>query len=189
MYAAANDWQEGAGVEAHDRVTESSEAQVRPLPGKHAEDELTRLMSRHDRPLYSFLYAILLDPSSVHDCLQDTYMRAYVQLREGRPVETAWLYRVSYNRAMDELRRRWRVKSGEVEVEVEPTIGDVDRLLAIEEAFSDLSILDREVLFLHGCAGYKTDEIGTLLGTSGAAVRQRLYRARDRFRRLYEAEA
>lgn len=161
------------------------------LPGvrsrQQAEEQLIQLMTEHERPLYAFLHSILSDPSSVHDCLQDIYMRAYMHLRNGGRIETAWLYRVGYHRAVDELRRRRRVSFDEVETVY--AHGDVDRNLAIEEALSYLAPLDRQVLFLHACAGFKTDEIGTLLGVSGAAIRQRLYRARDRVRRVYEAEA
>ena len=48
---------------------------------------------------------------------------------------------------------------------------------------------DREVLYLFDVAGFKTDEIGAMLGVRGSAVRQRLSRARERFRLLYGAEA
>jgi RNA polymerase sigma-70 factor, ECF subfamily len=179
-YAALDTSQRGTRVETRERIPGSNE-----IPAdRRAEEQLTRLMLEHERPLYAFLYSLLSDPSGVHDCLQDTYMRAYLQLRDGGRVETAWLYRVGYNRAMDELRRRWRSKTETVEA-ARPG-GDIDRRLAIEEALSHLSLLDRQVLFLYGYAGFKTDEIGILLGTSGAAVRQRLYRARDRVRRLYE---
>jgi DNA-directed RNA polymerase specialized sigma24 family protein len=44
------------------------------------------------------------------------------------------------------------------------------------------------VLYLFGVAGFKTDEIASLLGVRGSTVRQRMYRARERFRNLYGAE-
>jgi RNA polymerase sigma-70 factor (ECF subfamily) len=144
-------------------------------------------MTEHERPLYAFIRSILSDPSSVHDCLQDTYMRAYLHLRDGGQIETAWLYRVGYHRAIDELRRRRQLSSEKVESVC--ALGDMDRHLRIEEALNCLAPFDRRVLFLYAYAGFKTDEIGTLLGVSGAAVRQRLYRARDRIRRHCEAEA
>jgi RNA polymerase sigma-70 factor (ECF subfamily) len=151
-----------------------------------APDQLMRLMTDHERPLFAYLYSLLRDVSAVRDCLQDTFLRAYLHLRDGRPIETAWLYRVAHNRAMDEYRRRWPVWSaGEEPVQLYDPTG---RRLEVQEALDELPALDREVLFLHCYVGFKTDEIAERLGISGAAVRQRLYRARDRFRTVYQAD-
>jgi RNA polymerase sigma-70 factor (ECF subfamily) len=146
-----------------------------------------KLMSDHERPLSAYLNSLLQDSHAVRDCLQDTFLRAYLHLRNGRSIETAWLYRVAHNRAMDEYRRR-PLLYAEV-VNAAPSHDRTDRRMELQEAFDGLSQLDREVLFLYCYAGFKTEEIGERLGVSGAAVRQRLYRARDRFRSLYQAEA
>src|SRR5436309_2894689 len=119
---------------AGDRIGDASRASPDGAGQRGAEEQLTELMTEHERPLYAFLYSVLTDRSSVQDCLQDTYMRAYECLRTGGEVQTAWLYRVGYNRAMDELRRRSRVAREGVEVS---ELGDnVDRHLVVEEALS-----------------------------------------------------
>jgi DNA-directed RNA polymerase specialized sigma24 family protein len=100
-------------------------------------------------------------------------------------VECMTACRMGYNQAMDELRRR-RVVAGTVDES--PSADSVDRRLMIEEGLGQVSHLDRQIIFLHAYAGFKTDEIGILLGISGPAVRQRLYRARQRIRRLYESD-
>ena len=48
--------------------------------------------------------------------------------------------------------------------------------------------MDREVLYLFEIAGFKTGEIGAMLGIRRSAVRQHLMRARQRFRALYSGE-
>jgi RNA polymerase sigma-70 factor (ECF subfamily) len=64
-----------------------------------------------------------------------------------------------------------------------------DESLAVQQVLERLSPPDREVLYLFDVAGFKTDEIGAMLGVRGTAIRQRLSRARERFRLLYGAEA
>jgi RNA polymerase sigma-70 factor (ECF subfamily) len=59
----------------------------------------------------------------------------------------------------------------------------------VESVLAQLSPQDREVLYLFDVAGFKTDEIGAMIGVRGTAVRQRLSRARDRFRLLYGDES
>ena len=66
----------------------------------------------------------------------------------------------------------------------EPT----DQVLAVQQVIEQLSPQDREVLYLFDVAGFKTDEIGAMLGVRGSAIRQRLSRARERFRVLYGVE-
>lgn len=73
-------------------------------------------------------------------------------------------------------------------LEIVPVSDDTDQNLAIQSVLAQLSPQDREVLYLFDVAGFKTDEIGEMLGARGSAIRQRLSRARQRFRTLYRTE-
>jgi RNA polymerase sigma-70 factor (ECF subfamily) len=151
-----------------------------------SEDQLVRLMNDYERPIFNFLLTIVRDPDVALDCTQDTFLRAYEHLNKGREIKAAWLYTVARNRAMDEFRRKRRTETDiealeQVPVEEQP----VEDRLAVEAAIAQLSEGDREVLYLFDVAGFKTDEIGKMLGVRGSAIRQRLSRARTRFRVAY----
>ena len=152
------------------------------------EDELVRLMDQHERPIYNFLLALLRDTDVALDCAQDTFLRAYENLRKGKPVNGQWLFKVARNRAMDEFRRRRRVQPELDKLEQIAVHESTDRVMAVRSVMERLSTVDREVLYLFDIAGFKTDEIGAMLGIRGSAVRQRLSRARERFRFLYGTE-
>ena len=116
-------------------------------------------------------------------------MRAYEHLCKKRPVNGPWLYKVARNRAMDEFRHRKRIQQAEpAKLEQTPVIEHTDRVLAVQHVLAQLSPTDREVLYLFDVAGFKTDEIGAMMGVRGSAIRQRLSRARERFRVLYGVE-
>ena len=151
------------------------------------EEGLTVLMDRYERPLYTYLVTLLRDEDVAMDCVQDTFIRAYEHLKKGREVTRNWLYTVARNRAMDEFRRRRFVRP-ELEVLERVPIGDtpIENSIDVQRALERLSPQDREVLYLYEIAGFKTAEIGAMLGVRGAAIRQRLSRARERFRQLYE---
>jgi RNA polymerase sigma-70 factor (ECF subfamily) len=146
-------------------------------------------MNDYERPIYNFLLALVRDADVALDCTQDTFLRAYEHLNKGKEIKAAWLYTVARNRAMDEFRRRRRTESDIEMLEhvPAPPRSDEDRL-AVEAAMAQLSESDREVLYLFDVAGFKTDEIGTMLGVRGSAIRQRLTRARARFRLAYGVE-
>jgi RNA polymerase sigma-70 factor (ECF subfamily) len=151
------------------------------------EDELIRLMCDHERSIYNFLLALLRDSDLALDCTQDTFLRAFENLQKGKPVNTAWLYKVARNRAMDEFRRQRRVQPELEKLEQIPIEEPTDTVMAVQHILAQLPPMDREVLYLFDVAGFKTDEIGAMLGVRGSAIRQRLSRARERFRLLYGA--
>lgn len=164
--------------------------EVRQVPEADAqiEDRLVQLMDEHERPIYNFLLAVLRDDDLALDCAQDTFLRAYEHLRRGRPVAPAWLYTVARNRAMDEFRKRRRTMNDLEGLERIPVPGPDESSLAVRQVLEQLAPADREVLYLFDVAGFKTDEIGAMLGVRGSAIRQRLSRARERFRLLYGAQ-
>ncbi|HEX8917489.1 MAG TPA: sigma-70 family RNA polymerase sigma factor [Chloroflexota bacterium] len=159
-----------------------------PASPNQIEDQLVQLMNEHERPVYNFLLTLLRDPDMALDCAQDTFLRAYQNLAKGKPVNAPWLFKVARNRAMDEFRRRRHMTAEAETLEHIPVREATDQVLAVRSILELLSPSDREVLYLFDIAGFKTDEIGAMLGIRGSAVRQRLSRARERFRTLYGTE-
>jgi len=151
--------------------------------------QLVELMNAYERPIYNFLLAILRDDDTALDCAQDTFLRAFENLRKGKPVNASWLYTVARNRAMDHFRRHRKVQNDDETLEQIAVHEPTERFLAVESVLAQLSPQDREVLYLFDVAGFKTEEIGSMLGVRGTAIRQRLSRARERFRLIYGAEA
>ena len=155
---------------------------------QEAQDCLISLMDRYERGLYSYLLTLLRDPETARDCAQDAFMRAYEQLQRGKPVNGNWLYTVARNRAIDSFRARRRLEPQsdlleQIAVQQHSIEGAVD----VQDVLALLSPQDRELLYLYEIAGFNTEEIGAMVGVRGTAIRQRLSRARERFRRLYLA--
>jgi len=164
--------------------------EVRRVPeaDDRLEHQLVGLMNDYERPIYAFLLALLHDSDAALDCAQDTFLRAYENLRKGRTVNAPWLYKVARNRAMDEFRRSKRIHPEMDTLEQIPVHENTDRVLAVRAVMQQLSSSDREVLYLFDVAGFRTEEIGSMLGVRGSAIRQRLCRARERFRLIYGAD-
>lgn len=151
---------------------------------------LVALMDRYERKLFTYLITMLRDEDTVMDCVQDTFVRAYDSLRRGSAVNAKWLYTVARNRAMDEFRRDRRLEHDEGTLtRLEWSGPNVDQTLDIQAALERLPAHDREVIYLFEVAGFKTEEMGEMLGISGSAVRQRLLRARERLRHVLDRSA
>lgn len=160
------------------------ELQAAPISRDH-DALLTDLMLELEGPLYSFIVSVVHDRDVALDCLQDTFLRAYDALRAGKSINAAWLFTVARNRSIDEFRRNRRLQHDSAALERVPVRDSRDESLVVQAVLDRLPPLDRQVLYLFVVAGFKTDEIGDIMGMTGAAIRQRLYRARERFRTLY----
>jgi len=154
------------------------------------EEEIVALMDRFETPIYNYLLSILRDHDLALDCAQDTFLRAYEALCKRKRINGSWLYTVARNRAVDEFRHRRRVQTdGGLLQETLTAKGAAETALEVQTILARLPRTDREVLYLFQIAGFATEEIGAMLGIRGSAVRQRLMRARQRFRALYCADS
>jgi RNA polymerase sigma-70 factor (ECF subfamily) len=149
------------------------------------DGELVSLVSEYERSLYNFVVALVRDTDVALDCVQDTFLRAYEALKRGKSINSAWLYTVARNRAMDEFRRKRWMYSDSDALDYVPVYHTSDESVVVQSVLDRMTAMDREVLHLFVVAGFKTDEIGVIMGMNGTAIRQRLYRARERFRVIY----
>lgn len=168
-----------ARLRGEDRVIEGSEGTL--------DEQLVELMGRHQTPLYRFLFVLTGDREAALDCTQDTFLRAYDNLRRGKPVNAGWLYRVANNLAMDRFRRSKRRNEAVKQLAQLPVEGfpSPERGVAMRDAFARLAPDDRTVLYLFAVEGLSGREIAERLGITPVAVRMRVLRARERFRLLY----
>jgi RNA polymerase sigma-70 factor (ECF subfamily) len=160
-------------------------------------DQLQRL---YRSELYKTILAITRNREDTEDALQDTFMRAYIGLRqfEGRSSVYSWLTRIAINSALMILRRR-RVQAEVVfdsssdgrdatrPLEVKDTALDPEQMWAQQQRwFHVLEAIEKldpklrapiRVLITHECS---MNEIAQTLDISVSAVKARLYRVRRR---------
>ena len=148
--------------------------------------ERTRLFERAYAecwtPVFRFALAWTNDWTSAEDLAQEAFsrlwhLRSRIDLaREPLP----WLLTATRHLATDRFRRLRRRLS--LNPAREEAASSVDRAiwLDLQAAFGKLSTLEREALTLTAVSGYDSDEAATTLGTTGAAVRSAVFRARGK---------
>ncbi|MCI9156370.1 MAG: RNA polymerase sigma factor [Lawsonibacter sp.] len=141
------------------------------------------LVKENENRLYRTALAILGHPQEAEDAVQDAFVRYLEKAPEVLKTPSAWLMRVLVNGCKSRLRLAWR-RVGALP-ETLPTPGPEERQ-ELEELFA-LPPEDRAVIHLHYYEGYSTDEIAQMLGCRPGTVRSRLSRARDKLRKLIEA--
>jgi RNA polymerase sigma-70 factor (ECF subfamily) len=142
--------------------------------------------------LRGFLLRLGRDRDLADDLLQHTFLRLAEQGPELRPDSDlrAWLFTVARNAWASHARKTRpagddgsleALSSAPPDVEARLLLGDVEG--ALERLRPD----DREVLLLVGAEGLDHATVARMLGIQGAALRQRLARARSRL--LVELES
>lgn len=140
------------------------------------------LVTQNENRLYRAALAILGDPHEAEDAVQDAFVRYLEKAPENLENSSAWLTRVLVNGCKSRLRLAWRRVGPLPETLPAPGPEECEEL---EELFS-LPPEDRAVIHLHYYEGYSTDEIARMLSCRPGTVRSRLFRARERLKKLLE---
>ena len=149
--------------------------------GNDARD-LGDLYEREGSRLWRAVFAYSQDRAVTDDAVAEAFAQC---LRRGDGVRDprAWVWTTAFRLAAAELKERNRYSPlPEARLEA-PDVEETDRLIA---ALRQLPTNQRASLVLRFYAGYGTDEIAQLLGSSRATVRVHLSRGRRRLRGLLE---
>jgi len=157
------------------------------------ESALRELIVAYQRRIAGFVYTVVGRSDSVEDLAQQVFIkmvRSIGSLQSPSQFE-AWLFRLSRNVCIDHLRRerlrRVFVPFSTEHSEVAEPVGAVDseELDALRHALSRLRPADRALLALAE-EGRTQAEMAEITGTSIVVVKARLYRARERLRKVYQ---
>ena len=157
---------------------------------------VTALFETYRTPICVYLYSLLDDWEQAHDLTQETFLRAHQAQEQLKEVSNrrAWLYRVASNLAFNALKRRrrfawlpWR-KVDSKQLQRPDSSLQVEQANAVERVLAKLEPTYRAPLLLFSYHGFTIREVAQMLEVSEGAVKVRLYRARKKFRQLYQAE-
>ena len=165
-------------------------------PTSDQQDLLERLFSDYQRPLVNYLYRMVGDSGQAEELAQDVFVRAFRALPRlaDEANHRAWLYRIATNLAYDTLRRRrlvqwFALRDSDPDERAGGIADKLGEQQAVQRALMQLPETYRSALVLFSVQGYSVREISESLGISEGAVKTRLSRARERFRKAYENEA
>jgi RNA polymerase sigma-70 factor (ECF subfamily) len=138
------------------------------------------------------------DPGLAEELSQQTFIAAVDQRAryDGRSDTVTWLCGIARHKLADhfrtlerEERRRMRLEVRQIHVDASPAPAyDVDDRAAIADAIRSLPASQRAVLTFVVLDDLPVAEVARLMGKSTAATQSLLHRARDGFRRAYQAD-
>ncbi len=152
--------------------------------GQAKELRFEALVHRQSRFVFRVAYAVLRNPDSAEDAVQETFLKLY---RNGGwetiEDEKAFLARVAWRVSVNRLPRRER--EGELldhashEDSPESSVIKSDWIATVHQLLDALPRDLREVMALSGIEGMNSTEIAQSIGIPAGTVRTRLMRSRE----------
>ena len=145
-------------------------------------------MRAYELPVFNYVLRLVGDRSLAEDLTQEVFLRVYQGLPgfSLRCRFTTWLFQVTKNRVLDELRALERRPRAIVNLDDIPPLETVDapfeRVEAIDavwRAVEDLSVDLKMALLLRDVVGLSYTEIADSLEVTLATVKWRIYKARE----------
>ena len=153
------------------------------------------LIDRLQQPITGYLHRLVGDREVALDLAQDTFVQVYKEIDKtsGELALDAWIYRIATNYGLRYLNRKHlrefvQLESRENFDESLAVAGPEDQTetrILIEQALGTMKPKDAAVLQLHYGDGFTYEEIGQIMEMSSEAVRKRVARGVEKFRRVY----
>jgi RNA polymerase sigma-70 factor (ECF subfamily) len=161
------------------------------------ERAFSLIVRAYETPIFNYIMRLVGDRSLAEDLTQEVFLRVYQGLPKFslRCRFTTWLFQVTKNRVLDELRANDRRPRALVAVDDIPPIEVMDapmeRIEAIDvlwRAVEGLNVDLKMALLLRDVVGLSYSEIAEALEVTLATVKWRIYKAREEVQHALERE-
>jgi RNA polymerase sigma-70 factor, ECF subfamily len=146
------------------------------------------ILRTYETPVYNYILRLTGDKALAEDLTQEVFLRVFQGLPRFslRCKFTTWLFQVTKNRVLDELRAKERRPVASVNIDDVPPLEAIDqpveRLEAIDalwRAVNDLNVDLKMALLLRDVVGLSYNEIADSLEITLATVKWRIFKARE----------
>lgn len=161
------------------------------------------LVQAYQKPVFNLTYRMLGNPQEAEDAAQETFLRAYSSLHQYQPEHkfSTWLFAIANHHCIDRLRKRRAVY---ISIDDNPVLENMtgdsplpERHALLSEQSAEMQRLLHQLepeyrlpLVLRYWEDYSYEEIAATMEITVAAVKSRLFRARQQIAKLYgEREA
>ena len=146
------------------------------------------IVTVYQSPVYNYLFRLVGDRTLAEDLTQDVFLRVYQGLPKfsSRCKFTTWLFQVTKNRALDELRARDRRPHAVASLDDLPLLEvsdpPIERAEAIDELWRAVQALTPDLkvaLLMRDIVGLSYNDIAESLDIPLSTVKWRIFKARE----------
>jgi RNA polymerase sigma-70 factor (ECF subfamily) len=155
---------------------------------KNDERAFAIILRMYETPVYNYVLRLVGDRSLAEDLTQEVFLRVFQGLPRfsHRSKFTTWLFQVTKNRVLDELRAVERRPRLSVALDDVPPLEAIDQPVerletidAVWRAVNELNVDLKMALLLRDVVGLSYNEIADSLEITLATVKWRIFKARE----------
>ncbi len=165
--------------------------------GRGDQDAFEQLLSVQEGRMYAVALRMCGNREDAQDCVQEAMIRIYraISSFKGQSSFATWVYRITMNSCLDELRRRKTRTATSLDAMLEngfaPSDEDdtperhslqAEQKRLLERAIAELPEDMRAAIVLRDIQGCSYDEIAQALDTNVGTIKSRISRGRERLR-------
>lgn len=161
----------------------------------------SQLVQAYQRPVYNLTYRMLGNSEEAEDAAQETFLRAYARLGQYDPQMkfSTWVFSIANHHCIDRLRKR---RATHISIDDNPVLENLQeetpqpehQALEQEQSIELQGLINllepeyRTPLVLRYWEELSYEEIAEAMGVTVAAVKSRLFRARQQLMALYDSD-
>jgi RNA polymerase sigma-70 factor (ECF subfamily) len=161
---------------------------------KGDRDAFSRLVEAHEAKIYALSFKYMQNTHDASDAAQDAIIKIFINIAKFRfnSAFSTWVYRIVVNTCVDLLRKKKNIVTLEAYEAKSPYANPDEDVISAEfmaglkQAVADLPIDFKNVLILKDLEHKKYEEIAKILDISEGTVKSRLFRAREKLKKLME---
>ena len=152
------------------------------------ERAFSLIVRAYEVPIFNYVMRLVGDRALAEDLTQEVFIRVFQGLPKFslRSKFTTWLFQVTKNRVLDELRASERRPRALVAIDdapplevVDAPVEQVEMIQALWSAVEELNTDLKMALLLRDVVGLSYNEIADSLDTTLATVKWRIFKARE----------
>lgn len=174
------------------KLNELSDEELALYMQNHNGEGIEEVINRYQAPLFRYILRLARDEELAEDILQNTFISVYQNINsfDSRRKFSSWIYRISHNKAINEIRSyKNKISLEEVSEVVESQSIDINEELDkkrlreyLEKTIKSLPLNYQEVLILRFFEDKSYEEISEILRLPINTVGVRIKRGLEKLR-------
>lgn len=173
----------------------NDEEVIRQYDSENPNECFETLYNRYAQKVYSRCYSITRDSEKARDFTHDIFIKMFAHLDrfQERSTFSTWLYSISYNYCMDQIKKAGRLSATGLEencdyanASTDDGDGREETLQRLASVMETLAPQEAQILRMKYQDGLDVVQIASQLNLTESAVKMRLKRSRDRVRQRCE---
>lgn len=161
-----------------------------------SKENFELLVKKYQKNVINFIYRIIQNFEDSLDIAQEVFIRAYFNIKKfkGKSKFSTWLYSIALNLSRNYLKKKKvseKILKNDLNIQKNDPLplGEMEREELKEKIKRCLSCMDKElkeVIILRDLEGFSYEEISAILKIPEGTVKSRLFRAREKFIKIFE---